>query len=185
VISILSSLLRTTDKGLEWGSGRSTLWLARRVAHLTSVEHNPVWYERIKKKIKDRRMNNVTYLFREDPESYIDVIESFPKSSLDFVLVDGGPRNICANRALEKIRLGGLLILDDAHKHLPCDSHTPKARTNEMGPSCAPGWEQIEGLKWSDFLMQIKNWRCIWTSDGVTDTAIWVRPAIDKQDMFF
>jgi len=45
-IKILQSWLRPTDKGIEWGSGRSTIWFGRRVAHLLSIEHDTVWYEK-------------------------------------------------------------------------------------------------------------------------------------------
>lgn len=40
-VSLLSTLLEPTHAGLEWGSGRSTIWFARRVAELVSVEHDP------------------------------------------------------------------------------------------------------------------------------------------------
>ena len=43
---LLSTLLRPTDQGLEWGSGRSTLWLAKHLGHLTSVEDDGVHVHR-------------------------------------------------------------------------------------------------------------------------------------------
>ena len=39
-IGLLATLLRPADTGAEFGSGRSTLWFAARVAALTSVEHD-------------------------------------------------------------------------------------------------------------------------------------------------
>jgi len=42
---ILSTLLKPTDMGLEWGSGRSTIWFTQRVKYLTSVEHDEAWYK--------------------------------------------------------------------------------------------------------------------------------------------
>jgi hypothetical protein len=44
-ILLLDSYLKPGDIGFEWGSGRSTLWFAQRVAHLYSVEDNRDWYE--------------------------------------------------------------------------------------------------------------------------------------------
>ena len=44
---ILESWLRPTDVGLEWGTGRSTVWFAGRVAKLTSIEHQKAWYDRV------------------------------------------------------------------------------------------------------------------------------------------
>lgn len=37
-IGLLERLLRPKDKALEFGSGRSTLWIARHVGAVTSVE---------------------------------------------------------------------------------------------------------------------------------------------------
>ena len=48
-VIILDNWLRSTDHGLEWGSGRSTTWLAARVAHLVAVEHDPTWHTRVKR----------------------------------------------------------------------------------------------------------------------------------------
>src|SRR5271157_1158335 len=61
---MLETYLLKTDVGLEFGSGRSTLWFARHVAHLTSVEHNPVWFERISRQIKDAGLANVNYCLK-------------------------------------------------------------------------------------------------------------------------
>ncbi len=60
--SILSTLLKQTDEGLEWGSGRSTFWLAQRIKHLTSVEHDKEWYEAVSSKLKAANISNVNYL---------------------------------------------------------------------------------------------------------------------------
>ena len=39
-VDFLASWLQPSDHGLEWGSGRSTVWLAQRVSRLVSIEHN-------------------------------------------------------------------------------------------------------------------------------------------------
>ena len=94
--TLLSTLLKPTYVGLEWGSGRSTLWFAQRLKHLTSVEHDKVWYEAVSAKLKDLNIQNVNYVFGElDMEHvnlnspYFTIVDSFNKNSLDFVLVDG------------------------------------------------------------------------------------------------
>lgn len=175
-ISILSYLLKPSDVGLEWGSGRSTLWFARRLAKLTSVEHDAIWHINIKNQMAEAGITNVEYLFCEDEKSYMGVIDRFSQNSLDFVIVDGGPRSVCAIRSLENIRHGGILVIDDAHRFLPSDCFAPKARTKEAGPRCAPGWESVAGLMWADFLSIVADWRCIWTSDSVTCSAIYFKP---------
>ena len=105
--AILSSWLRKTDVGLEWGSGRSTIWFAKRVAHLTSVEHDPIWYEKVKKELANANITNTkvycykTPLKDEEIENnlYVKIADNFPDNSLDFVLVDGIFRSECALRA--------------------------------------------------------------------------------------
>ena len=47
------------DREAEFGSGRSTVWFAERVATLTSVEHDERWYEAVSAKLKERRLANV------------------------------------------------------------------------------------------------------------------------------
>ena len=44
-ISILASVLRPSDNGLEYGSGRSTVWFARRTTSLISVETSRLWFD--------------------------------------------------------------------------------------------------------------------------------------------
>ena len=63
--TMLESLLKPTDVGIEWGSGRSTCWLAKRVKHLISVEENQPWADVVRKQIQDQGLSNVDYRFYE------------------------------------------------------------------------------------------------------------------------
>lgn len=98
-ISLLSSLIKNSDVGFEWGAGLSTLWFAKRMTHLTSVEHDEFWYNFLLRRKKENGINNVE-LFLMENDSYVFLIDRFPDGSLGFVLVDGGPRNICAIKAI-------------------------------------------------------------------------------------
>src|ERR1035441_2188196 len=61
-ILLLDSYLKPTDVGFEWGSGRSTLWLTQRVAHLHSIEDNSLWHSTVKKQLKAAQLTRkVTY----------------------------------------------------------------------------------------------------------------------------
>jgi len=173
-IEILSSWFRKTDSGLEYGCGRSTLWFARHVAQLTSVEHNHLWYKVTKKKLAEYNINNVKPTFcrliqnsRSDKLDYIRIADSFSDGSLDFVLVDAMFRDECALAVLKKIRSGGLLIIDNINWYLPSTSNAPNSRTRQDGPA-SQNWALLSEL--------LKEWRCIWTSNGVFDTAIYVKP---------
>lgn len=172
-ISILSTYLRKSDVGLEWGSGRSTVWLARRMKHLVSVEDSPEWYEKIKTKLKSLSLDNVEYLFLTDQDAYVNVADRFQENSLDFALVDGHLcRSSCAVKAIGKIRTGGCLVLDNANWFLPSDSGSPNSKTHATGPASE---------EWQYFLDLVKNWRLIWTSNGVWDTAFFVKTSPYEQ----
>lgn len=173
-ITILDSYLRQTDVGLEFGSGHSTLWFAKRIRHLTSVEHNELWYKKVHQMLKDNHQENVDYylaLKEEEGESaasaYVRQVEQFGVNSLDFVLVDGIYRDSCALNALNLIRPGGILVIDNANKYLPCNSHAPNSRTHKDGP---------DGEIWAQVYRELCHWRTIWTSSGVWDTAIYIKP---------
>lgn len=172
---ILADYLRDGDIGLEFGSGRSTLWFARRTKHLTSVEHNENWHASVAAMLKDAQLPNVDlHLVPQDkaPDdaldaAYVRMTERFATGSLDFVLVDGVYRDCCALKALRVIRPGGLLIIDNANWFLPCGSRSPDSRSAQQGP---------HGAIWEEVLQSIRQWRTIWTSSGVTDTALFFKP---------
>jgi predicted O-methyltransferase YrrM len=170
-ISILSTLLRKTDDGLEYGSGRSTLWFAKRTRSLISIEDSPEWYARVTKSIQDQGINNVVYKFvrterglPDDPgrKTYVLADSEIAPGSFDYVLVDGYCRDECAMRAVEVLKPGGILIIDNANWFIPHPTHSPASATS------------ADGL-WREFLSTVENWRMIWTSNGVSDTAVWFK----------
>lgn len=165
-IAILKSLLKKSDLGLEWGSGRSTAWFAARVQHLISAEDNPEWHQIVTEKLKKLDLNNTDYYLMTEPASYIDIVNKFQAYSLDFALVDGSYRDDCAIGVVEKIKLGGVIIIDNVNWYLPSESYSPNSRTYEIGAASE---------KWQKFLDLVKDWRVIWTSNGVTDTAFFIK----------
>jgi hypothetical protein len=173
---LLSSLIKKSDVAFEWGSGRSTLWLAERVSELTSLEHKKIWFNRVSQKIKQKGVTNVNLIFVEttgnengDSIPYVRAIETFAPNSLDFCLIDGIYRDACAMRALKRIKPSGFLILDNSNWFLPCQSFAPSSRTELDGPATKT---------WALFMEAVRDWHCIWTSNGVSDTAIWFKPCL-------
>jgi hypothetical protein len=54
-----------------------------------------------------------------DPDAfaaYVAAIDAFPDGFFDLVVVDGRSRAACLDRAVPKIRPGGMLVLDDADR---------------------------------------------------------------------
>jgi len=173
--TILTSCLKETDVGLEFGSGRSTVWLAKQTKHVTSVEHDEVWHKNVKELFERSGIDNVDYHFipidvpndEGNEAAYVKIIDTFEVNSLDYVLVDGKYRGFCALNVLEKIRPGGMLIIDNVNWFLPSASYAPNSRTNEEGPN-GPIWGKVD--------QALQRYRKIWTSSGVSDTAFFIKP---------
>jgi len=167
-IQILASWLKPSDIGFEWGCGRSTRYFSKKVAHLTSVEHDETWFFRVKASLAANPVQNVELLLRsrtgDQNSEYVQAINCMAENSLDFVLVDGRMRIFCVSVALEKIRPGGLLVLDNAENYMPSSSCAPGSRT------------EPELFKAADILERLATWRTIWTSNGIWDTVLWVKP---------
>jgi predicted O-methyltransferase YrrM len=172
---ILQTYLLPSDVGLEFGSGGSTLWFARRVKSLTSVEHNPDWYDRVHTRLETGKITNVDYHLHPGQETpgmdgslpaYVLEAEKYAENSLDFVLVDGIYRDLCALTSLSRLKPGGVLLIDNVNLHLPCRSYAPNSRSPEDGPATA---------QWAKFQNLTQGWRKIWTSNGVSDTAFFFR----------
>ncbi len=169
-VGCLTQHLGPSQAGFEWGSGRSTAWLADRIRSLTSVESDPTWFARVQKLLRAKDIRNVALHFLDaDSPQYVALIDEEVDQSLDFVLVDGVSerRDSCALAAVPKVRPGGLLIVDDVHRYLPSDSVAPHA--------LAPGDNPLTPT-WEEFASRVADWPLHWTTDGVRDTAIWRCP---------
>jgi hypothetical protein len=91
----------------EWGSGMSTLWFERYCAEVWAVEDNPVWYATIAGRAKRAKV-----VLREG-KAYVDTILEFPPGYFDVVSVDGSHRLECFRLAVEHVRAGALLVVDN------------------------------------------------------------------------
>lgn len=173
-LDLLDQLLRPEDRGLEYGAGGTTAWFAERLAHLVSVEGFDQWHAPLREDLDRRGVHNVDLhlvsapeLGYETPEhqaAYVGVAPELEPGSLGLVFVDGEYRDHCAMRALDLLAPGGLLVLDNADIYLPSTSRSPWTLDEPSTPL------------WADFCEATASWRRIWTTNGVWDTAIWIKP---------
>src|SRR5438874_4881676 len=63
----LNRIITREMRVLEFGSGGSTVWLARRAGSVHSIEHEIAWYEQMSDQLRKHRLTNVTYELR-DPD---------------------------------------------------------------------------------------------------------------------
>ena len=139
----LESYLKPAMRVFEYGSGGSTLYLAKRVAQVVSVEHDESFYRFMAERLRSTGIENCTYLLRvpishtmanspayscesftsEWPaqksmsfEAYVKAIDDYPDGRFDLVTVDGRARPSCVLRALSKIKNGGWLLVDNMER---------------------------------------------------------------------
>jgi putative hydrolase of HD superfamily len=99
---------------LEYGSGMSTVWLARRCRHLWSVEDSPEWFDRVQQQRALAGVENITYKLCPNRSDYLN----FPPTNdrFDFILVDGAWRPDAVRQALYHLKPHGWLYLDDTDR---------------------------------------------------------------------
>ena len=125
--------LKRDHRVFEWGSGGSTLYLAKRCKELTSIEHAPNWFEQVEKILTKERVTNCLLRHRQiNLESEKEFLASpFAKalqSTHDVIVIDGednfGPesnwsaRESCFRLAEQWVcKNGGLIIVDDSWRY--------------------------------------------------------------------
>jgi predicted O-methyltransferase YrrM len=172
---LLEKLLVRTDIGLEFGSGRSTAWLAKRVAHLTSVEDHRDWHRLVEQRLREQNVANVSYVFAPEPRAgdaartseYVRVAERFANESLGFALVDGSAREYCAEALIPKIARGGLLVIDDTHGWFDNAESRAAASRRGQGP---------KNDVWRTVGEALRGWRQILVTSSIKDTTFFIRP---------
>jgi predicted O-methyltransferase YrrM len=105
---------------LELGSGRSTVWFARRAGRVISFEDNEFWADQTRQRLDQEGLSNAEVRLRQIDDFPVEV-GSLPDASFDLVVVDflEAPtvtRMDALKPAMRKVRPGGLLLLDDSDR---------------------------------------------------------------------
>jgi hypothetical protein len=124
----------------EYGSGGSTRFWLSQGAQCVSIEHDPAWFEVVRARLGGAKVDYrliepepATEVGRSaaDPEAYLSddehyrgmsfrkyagAIDEFAAGHFDIVMVDGRARPSCLMHAADKVRPGGLLVLDNAER---------------------------------------------------------------------
>lgn len=170
-VFLLNELIKKSEVGFEFGSGRSTKWLATRCKYLYSVEHSKTWYDIVSAQIKSQ--TNVEYFHKEvnitnpDESAYLFKIKLLENNSLDFVLNDGKIRGEVALASFDNLKSGGLYIIDNAERYIVNNLNISESIGSELSKMT---------VKWLDFYRKTGDWRRIWTTDGVSSTLILFKP---------
>lgn len=169
-IAVFEKFLSKDMTAFEWGSGSSTVFFAQRIKKLVSIEHNEAWYKKVKSSLKEKKFDNVEYHFIKInyPDQHLDkdgyqaalnenqtnayrdyfsFIDRFPDEYFDFIVVDGRARVECGFHAIPKLKPGGVLVLDNS-----------------------------ERIRYQPLKEKLTSWQSIWTTSGLTDTTLWIKP---------
>lgn len=163
-IRLLGELINQDDEMLEVGSGRSTSWFAQRVKSICSLEDNIDWYNIVSKSIAHQKLDNkVKYRLLASGQKYSEAISKI-ENKFDIILIDGGDRNECAIKSLGMLKENGVLIIDNANWYIPSPFHDPGSFVDS---------KDIKDPIWKQFHELTKSFRCIRTTNGLSDTFIY------------
>lgn len=101
---------------LEFGSGMSTAWYAARSLEIVAIEDYRPWFDKVGAIMAKRGISNVRYRFAADAGEYIGLAREEAGAGYDLVMIDGSHRHLCAELAVEVIRPGGMIYLDNVDK---------------------------------------------------------------------
>jgi predicted O-methyltransferase YrrM len=173
-IKYLEERLTKDMIGLEYGSGRSTVFFANKLKKLISIEHHTEWYEKVAKLITKNELDNVEYLLipeqhtddenedieletrllkfdgteaRDEFNNYSSKVNEYPDEYFDFVLIDGRARVKCGLNAITKLKKDGIFVLDNSERPRYLPLHTA-----------------------------LESWPRVETTTGLTNTTIWIKP---------
>jgi predicted O-methyltransferase YrrM len=112
VIRELSRILNKNSLVLEFGSGRSTVWLAGKAQAVVSIEDCKAWYDKVITILSKRKLENVDYRFLAGND-YTHAADGVDKL-FDLIVVDGSYRSQCLENAYGHLKPGGYLYLDNS-----------------------------------------------------------------------
>ncbi|MCI0621946.1 MAG: hypothetical protein L0387_09790 [Acidobacteria bacterium] len=143
-IQFLEGHLRRDMRIFEYGSGGSTLFWLTWGASCVSVEHDQCWHALVCQRLGSSTAIDYRLVTPQlnppeqkipvdwaDPEecvssdetyrgsnfrNYVSQIDEFPDDSFDLVLIDGRARPGCIKHSRCKVKIGGLLVVDNADR---------------------------------------------------------------------
>lgn len=142
----LANRLARGQTVFEYGGGGSTLYFLDRGFEVTTAEHDPEWFDRLRASVLAigdcfgwtgilrepvRHGSAVGESDPSDPDAYVSsgpryrgccfgdyarAVETFADGSFDLIVVDGRSRPSCDKHAVAKIKQGGYLLLDNTER---------------------------------------------------------------------
>jgi len=125
---------RPNARVFEYGSGASTIWLARRAAEVISVEHDAAWFPEVERRLSGFPHARLRFVAPDATPSadaryasdkpawrgrtfrdYVHAIDA-EEGMFDLIVVDGRARTACLEHARTRLAPGGLIVFDNSHR---------------------------------------------------------------------
>ena len=94
----------------EFGCGNSTLFWGNVAQRVVSVESNPEWHAKVLGMVDGHR---ITLHLASEQDAYVHSLRA-QGNKFDLIVVDGIHRGLCTREAVDCLRPGGMIILDNA-----------------------------------------------------------------------
>ncbi|MFL5240486.1 MAG: L-isoaspartate O-methyltransferase [Gemmataceae bacterium] len=107
-IDLLDTKDFSTKTVLEFGSGQSTLWWAKRAKSVLSFEKNAKWHAYVRSQLPH---NAEVFLISGDLTGLEDYL---PQSPFDLVIIDGMDRLKAARRSIDLLQEQGAILVDNS-----------------------------------------------------------------------
>ena len=127
-IDFLESFLRPNMTVCEYGTGGSTVFFARRVKSVVSIESDPRWFARVNADLAAKSLRNASISLHpfdfKNTAGFADssYLHAIPDEKFDVIVVDGMEewdqvRPTCFANAENHIKAGGIIIVDDSWRY--------------------------------------------------------------------
>jgi hypothetical protein len=145
-IDFLDRYLQHHMEVCEYGSGGSTVFFARRVKSVFSIEDNQQWFERVSQHLQREGLDNATQRLCpfdfKNPQGFEHsaYLHAIPDRLFDMIVIDGSEewtqvRPLCFTVAEARIKQGGIIVVDDSWRY-------PALRRNHQ----AHGWRIFQSV---------------------------------------
>jgi len=112
-IDFLDKRLNKKLNVFEFGSGNSSLFFAKRVNRVISVEHNKQWFNKIKTSLPGN--SEIKSVESNSSDEYLLPLKT-SNNKYDIIIVDGIFRNECLLNSIDHLTEYGIVILDDSER---------------------------------------------------------------------
>jgi tRNA A58 N-methylase Trm61 len=112
-IDFIKTRLNKNLSIFEYGSGNSTLFYAKHVKNVVSVEHDEAWFNKI---VKEKAENAEMIFTALEKDGEYSQKAKLLGEKFDIIIVDGRDRVNCCKHSVDALSTNGVIVLDDSER---------------------------------------------------------------------